>query len=74
MLFRSQPKDVIVKFGGTAVDDYHQLMRLSSEAEPGNTVPLEVVRSRQPKTIQIKIAESPETAAPAGPPGSPPAR
>jgi Do/DeqQ family serine protease len=62
-----QPKDVIVKFGGTTVDDYHQLMRLSSEAEPGKTVPLEIVRSKQRKTIQIKIAESPDTAAPTGP-------
>jgi serine protease Do len=66
-----QPKDVIVKFGGTAVDDYHQLSRLSSEAEPGKTIPLEVIRSKQRKTIQIKIAESPDTAAPTGPTGSP---
>jgi S1-C subfamily serine protease len=66
-----QPKDVIVKFGGMAVDDYHQLTRLASEAEPGKTVPLEVVRSKQRKTIQIKIAESPDSAAPTGPSGPP---
>jgi serine protease Do len=69
-----QAKDVIVKFGGTAVDDYHQLMRLSSEAEPGKTVPLEIVRSKQRKTVQIKIAESPDTAAPTSPSGAPPSR
>ena len=69
-----QPKDVIVKFGGTAVDDYHQLMRLSSEAEPGKSVPVEIVRSKQRKTIQIKIAESPDSASPSGPSGAPGSR
>ena len=69
-----QPKDVIVKFGGVGVDDYHQLMRLSSEAEPGKTVPLEIVRTKQRKTIQIKIAESPDSAAPTTPSGPPPSR
>jgi Do/DeqQ family serine protease len=68
-----QPKDVIVKFGGQAVDDYNQLMRLSSEAEPGKTVPIEIVRTKQRKTVQLKIAESPDSAAP-GPPGTPPSR
>jgi Do/DeqQ family serine protease len=69
-----QPKDVIVKFGGAAVDDYNQLMRLSSEAEPGKTIPLEIVRAKQRKTVQLKIAESPDSAAPTGPSGSPPPR
>jgi Do/DeqQ family serine protease len=59
-----QPNDVIVKFGGTAVDDYHHLQRLSSDAEPGTTVPLEFVRQKTRKTIQLKIAESPDSSAP----------
>jgi S1-C subfamily serine protease len=69
-----QPNDVIVKFGGVAVDDYHQLQRLSSDAEPGKTVPLEIVRNRQRKTVQLKITESPDTPAPSAPSGSPPSR
>jgi Do/DeqQ family serine protease len=61
-----QPNDVIVKFGGTGVDDYHHLQRLSSDAEPGTTVPLDIVRKRDRKTVTLKIAESPDsTPAPA---------
>ena len=69
-----QPNDVIVKFGGVAVDDYHHLMRLSSDAEPGKTVPLDIIRTRQRKTVQLKIAESPDTSAPTAPPAPPPTR
>jgi Do/DeqQ family serine protease len=69
-----QPNDVIVKFGGVAVDDYHHLMRLSSDAEPGKTVPLDIIRTRQRKTVQLKIAESPDTSAPAAPSTPPPTR
>ncbi len=56
-----QPNDVIVKFGGTAVDDYHHLQRLSSDAEPNTTVPLDIVRKRDRKTLTLKIAESPDS-------------
>ena len=56
-----QPNDVIVKFGGTAVDDYHHLQRLSSDADPGTTIPLDIVRKRDHKTLTLKIAESPDT-------------
>ena len=56
-----QPNDVIVRFGGTPVDDYHHLQRLSSDAEPNTTVPLDVVRKRERKTLTLKIAESPES-------------
>jgi Do/DeqQ family serine protease len=63
-----QPNDVIVKFGGTVVDDYHHLQRLSSDAEPNTTVPLDIVRKREHKTLTLKIAESPDsTPAPTSP-------
>jgi Do/DeqQ family serine protease len=68
-----QPNDVIVKFGGTAVDDYHHLQRLSSDAEPGTTVPLDIVRKRDRKTVTLKIAESPDTT-PAPAPAPAPSR
>jgi serine protease Do/serine protease DegQ len=57
-----QPNDVIVKFGGTPVDDYHHLQRLSSDAEPGTTVPMDIIRKRDRKTITLKIDESPDSA------------
>src|SRR5436309_10717135 len=65
-----QANDVIVKFGGTSVDDYHHLQRLSSDAEPNTSVPLEFIRKRDRKTVQLKITESPDStpAAPSTPP------
>ena len=65
-----QANDVIVKFGGTAVDDYHHLQRLSSDAEPNTTVPLEFIRKRDRKTVQLKITESPDST-PTAPPTPP---
>jgi Do/DeqQ family serine protease len=68
-----QPNDVIVKFGPTPVDDYNHLQRLSSDAEPGTSVPLEIVRKKSRKTITLKIAESPDTTPPSAPiPSTPP--
>ena len=69
-----QPNDVIVKFGATPVDDYHHLQRLSSDAEPGTTVPLDVIRKRDRKTLTLKIAESPDSAPPLAPTTPPPTR
>jgi Do/DeqQ family serine protease len=73
-----QPNDVIVKFGDTPVDDYHHLQRLSSDAEPGTSIPLDVVRKRDRKKLTLKIAESPDTGptpqAPPQPPAPPRAR
>ena len=69
-----QPNDVIVKFGATPVDDYHHLQRLSSDAEPGTSVPLDVIRKRDHKTLTLKIAESPDSAPPPTPPTPPSTR
>ncbi len=69
-----QPNDVIVEFGATPVDDYHHLQRLSSDAEPGTSVPLDVIRKRDHKTLTLKIAESPDSAPPPTPPTPPSTR
>jgi Do/DeqQ family serine protease len=69
-----QPNDVITKFGQTPVDDYNHLQRLSSEAEPGTTVSLELMRKKARKTISLKIAESPDTTPQTAPTPSPPPR
>ncbi|MGH7353225.1 MAG: trypsin-like peptidase domain-containing protein, partial [Candidatus Rokuibacteriota bacterium] len=53
--------DVIVGFDGTSVEDYHHLQRLSSEAEVGRTVKLDVVRRREKKRLELKVAEAPDT-------------
>jgi Do/DeqQ family serine protease len=69
-----QPNDVIVKFGPTLVEDYHHLQRLSSDAEPGTSVPLEIVRKRNHRAITLKIAESPESSPASQPPAPPGSR
>ncbi|HEU5321163.1 MAG TPA: trypsin-like peptidase domain-containing protein [Methylomirabilota bacterium] len=66
-----QQSDVIVGFAGTPVDDYHHLQRLSADAEVGRTVKLDVVRKRERKTVELKIAEAPDAAAPTALPGRP---
>jgi len=53
--------DVVMRFDGVNVDDYHHLQRLSSEAEVGKTVKLDYVRKGQRKTADLKIAESPDS-------------
>jgi len=55
--------DVIVTFDGTPVEDYHHLQRLSADAEVGKTITLGVVRSRERRTLELRIAEAPERAA-----------
>jgi serine protease Do len=52
--------DVIVAFDGIAVDDYHHLQRLSSDADVGKTVKVEFVRKKTRQTVDLKIAEAPD--------------
>ena len=68
------PHDVVVTFDGVAVEDYHHLQRLTSEAEVGKSVKIDVMRRRERKTLELKVAESPESTpgAPAAAPTSPP--
>ena len=55
--------DVIVTFDGTTVDDYHHVQRLAADAEVGKTVKLEIIRDRAKRTLDVKIAEAPDTPA-----------
>src|SRR5437762_7269867 len=56
-----EKNDVVVTFEGVPVEDYRQLQRLSSDAEVGKTVKLEFVRRREKKTVEMKVAEAPDT-------------
>jgi S1-C subfamily serine protease len=69
-----KPNDVIVTFDGTAVDDYHHVQRLAADAEVGKTVKLEVVRDRAKRSVDVKIAEAPDSPAQPAPPERSPAR
>jgi serine protease Do len=59
-----EKNDVVVTFEGVPVDDYRQLQRLSSDAEVGKNVKLEIVRNRERRTIQLKVAEAPDRLTP----------
>ncbi len=59
-----QKNDVVVSFAGTAVDDYRQLQRLSADAEVGKTVKLEIVRNRERRVMELRVAEAPDRLAP----------
>src|SRR4029453_5785987 len=68
-----EKNDVVVTFEGVPVEDYRQLGRLSSDAEVGKTVKLEIIRNRERRTIQLRVAEAPDRLTP-HPPPAPPAR
>jgi Do/DeqQ family serine protease len=53
--------DVIVGFDGAPVEDYHHLQRLSSEAEVGRKIKLDVMRKREKKSVELKVAEAPDS-------------
>src|SRR5467141_926103 len=53
--------DVIVAFDGAPVEDYHHLQRMSSEAEVGRRVKVDLVRRREKKTVEMKVAEAPDS-------------
>jgi serine protease Do len=55
-----QKNDVVVTFEGVPVEDYRQLQRLSADAEVGRTIKLEIVRNRERKTIDLRVAEAPD--------------
>ncbi|HXG15875.1 MAG TPA: trypsin-like peptidase domain-containing protein [Calidithermus sp.] len=58
-----RPQDVIVGFDGVPVEDYSHLQRLTAEAQPGRTVRLEVVRQGRARTVEVRVAEAPESTA-----------
>src|SRR5437763_8644296 len=58
---RLAQNDVIVAFDGAAVEDYQHMQRMSSEAEVGRKVKVDFVRRREKKTVEMKVAEAPDT-------------
>ena len=59
-----QKNDVVVSFEGTAIEDYHQLQRMSADAEVGKTVKLEIVRNRERRVVELRVAEAPDRMTP----------
>lgn len=52
--------DVIVKVDGAKVERPEDLGRIIARLDPGDTVPVEVVRDGSTRTIQVKLSERPE--------------
>src|SRR6266566_3826084 len=59
-----EKNDVVVTFEGVPIEDYRQLQRLSADAEVGKTVKIEIVRNRERRTIQLRVAEAPDRVSP----------
>jgi len=55
-----EKNDVVVTFEGVQVEDYRQLQRLSADAEVGKTVKLEIVRNKERRTLELRVAEAPD--------------
>jgi len=55
-----EKNDVVLTFEGVPVEDYRQLRRMSADAEVGKTVKIEIVRKRERKTIELRVAEAPD--------------
>jgi serine protease Do len=52
-----QPGDVIVEYNGRPVKDRDELVAAVIATKPGTTVPIKVLRNKQPKTLNVTIEE-----------------
>jgi len=52
--------DVVTKFDGRKISKSDEFRRYAAEAEPGSRVALEIIRDGKPRTIEIKMGESPQ--------------
>lgn len=58
-----EPRDVIVSFNGRRIDEWQNLPPLVGLVSPGNTVPVEVVRDGERRTLEVTIGELPDDGA-----------
>src|SRR5437764_5682934 len=59
-----EKNDVVLTFEGVPVEDYRQLQRLSADAEVGKTVKLEIVRNRERRTVELRVAQAHDRVSP----------
>jgi len=52
-----EPGDVIIEFNGRPVKNNTELVAMVGATKPGSTVPLKVMRDKQPKSLSITIDE-----------------
>lgn len=63
--------DIITKFNGENIKNVNQLRNMVAATSPGTTVPVEVVRDGQKKSLQATIEELPATITEEGEPVTP---
>lgn len=63
--------DIIVKFNGENIKNVNQLRNMVAATSPGTTVPVEIVREGQKKTLQATVEELPATITEEGEPVTP---
>jgi serine protease Do len=51
-----EPGDVIVRYSDKAVEESDDLVEMVTRTEPGTTVPVEVVREGQRRTVRVTVA------------------
>jgi serine protease Do len=51
-----EPGDVIVTYDGKPVGDSNDLVQMVTRSEPGTTVPVEIVRDGQSRTVRVEVA------------------
>jgi serine protease Do len=52
-----EPGDVIIGFGGKPVTSRDELVRMVVNTKPGTTVPVQIIRDRQERTVSITVDE-----------------
>lgn len=55
-----QRGDIIVKYNGVDVEDYHAFSRMVAATQPGTKVKVELIRERQVKVVEVTIGTMPE--------------
>jgi serine protease Do len=55
-----QRGDIIVKYNGTEVEDYHAFSKMVAATQPGTKVKIELIRDKQHKTVEVTIGTMPE--------------
>jgi serine protease Do len=61
-----QEGDVVLEYGGVAVDDDNHLVNLVGLTEPGREVPLLILRDQKQHKISVKLGSASGNAAPGG--------
>jgi S1-C subfamily serine protease len=55
-----QQGDIITKIGDVALDETHSYVNTLFEFQPGDQIPLEVVRGNETMQVQVTLGEAPQ--------------